>query len=342
MTSCATSTTTDKTLRISGAVDTIPLLVKVAPVFTETKGINLVSQVSRAPLDDVKTGKADAAILGRELNEQETRDFQSTLVAEDAVCILISQRTAIGGIQEGYVMGLGNKSLLQSQSKFAGLKELSLEQIKQLYANVLKINDEQHYWTLTGSYLTFEPYTMEGLLAPKENTDNPGHVLGMWVWNAIPLNSEITPVGMMDSQNVLFEKLGFSGVELKNPAIGFIPSNVGSEEEWISSRFDINPDLAKENSSEPFLFFLMAVSRQVTLRALQHGFGIQTLLIDGIDPLIPENITSGKYPLSRKIYLVTRRNEPVPAVDELLVFLLSDEGQQNIKEASFLALPKNK
>lgn len=336
---CAVSSVNkNNTLRVSGAADTLPLISKAAPSFSASSGIELIPLSSRTPLNALRTGKADVAILGRELSEDESREFESTPIALDAVCILICSRTANGGIQEGLLGGLGGRELIQPQSKFIGLRGLSLEQVRQFYANVLHLNTGEDYWVLPGNYLTFQSYTIENTLAPKEDPDNPGHVMGMWVWNAIPLNSELTPPGMVDAQQALFQKLGFADVDLSRPRLGYVSLNIASEEEWISSRYDIAPGLSKENSSYPFNFFLMAASRQVTIRALQHEFKIHALLIDGIDPLDPETIYSGTYPLDRKIYLATRRSAPNEKVNRLIDFLLSSEGQRIIEEASFLPL----
>jgi hypothetical protein len=335
---CSAPAADENTLRVSGAVDTLPLIAKAVPGFSASSGLTLVPLTSRAPLQALQSGEAEAAILGRELSEEESREFQSTLIARDAICILISTRTAAGGMEQGLVGGMGGRELIQPRSKFEGLKELSLDEIRQLYANVLKINDEQNFWILPGNYLTFQPYTLGDTLAPKEDPDNPGHAMGMWVWNAVPLNSELTPDGMVDAQQALLQKLGFAGVDLSQPGIGYVPLNIASEEEWISSRYDIAPGLSQEVSTYPFSFYLMAASRQVTLRALQHEFKIHALLIDGVDPLDPESIYSGTYPLDRNIYLVTRRSTPDAQVNRLQDYLLSVEGQRLIEEASFLPL----
>jgi hypothetical protein len=152
------------------------------------------------------------------------------------------------------------------------------------------------------------------------------------------MGGELTPYGMSDAQSVLLEKLGFSAQDANRPGVSLVPINIGAEEEWISSRFDINPDLVKTDSSLPFTFYLMPVSRQVSLRAIEHGFGVRPLPIDGVDPLKPETIYSGEYPFTRKIYLLMDEKASNPHAQELVDFLLSSQGQEQVSSASFLPM----
>lgn len=50
-----------------------------------------------------------------------------------------------------------------------------------------------------------------------------------------------------------------------------------------------------------------------------------------------ENVASGKYPISRPLYLYTRK-DPGPAVQQFLSFVLSPEGQQIVKAQEFVPL----
>ena len=189
-------------------------------------------------------------------------------------------------------------------------------------------------------YFTFQPYLVDDTLQVKENTDNPGHALGTWVWNFAPLGGELTSPGLTDAQLLLLQKLGYGKVNLKAPNIGFAPQNIGSEEEWISSRYDLMPEDANSISSMSFNFYLMPVSRQVTVRALQHNFAIRVLSIDNVDPLAnPKAIYDGSYPLGRKIYVLAK--QPVSADNEKLIqYFVSGQGQMEIEKANYLPLPK--
>jgi hypothetical protein len=329
-----------KVLRVGGAADMLPLIEKTAAITPLSDGATLEVVASRNTLADLRAGKVDAAIIGRELTPEELVDLNSTVIAYDAVCLLINTRTYNGGIQQGYV-NMGAYNLLQPQAKFVGLKELSQEQLKELFANILGINKDEELWVLPGSYFTFQPFTLEESLVPKEHPDNPGHVAGTWVWNQIPLSGEVTPPGMIDAQEALLQMIGYSNKYLEAPGVGFVTTNIGSEEEWISSRFEIEPNLENEISSFPFTFYLMPASRQVTLRAQEHGFRVRAIAIDGIDPMDPENIYTNRYPFQRKVYFVTRQSSENIYAQELLKFLLTTEGQALIHKASFLPLPKS-
>jgi ABC-type phosphate transport system substrate-binding protein len=78
----------------------------------------------------------------------------------------------------------------------------------------------------------------------------------------------------------------------------------------------------------------------VTVRALQHGFSLRAISIDGVDPLAdPKAIYDGTYPLGRKIYLLARQPLSENA-GKVIEYLLSDQGQKGIENASYLSLPK--
>ncbi len=69
------------------------------------------------------------------------------------------------------------------------------------------------------------------------------------------------------------------------------------------------------------------------------GFGylnnrIKPLKINGIEPSV-ENIKSGKYPLSRSLYMYTN-GKPEGIIKEFIDFILSEEGQKLVKKAGFI------
>ena len=67
---------------------------------------------------------------------------------------------------------------------------------------------------------------------------------------------------------------------------------------------------------------------------------MKPLKVDGVSPT-PENVISGKYKIVRPLYMYTN-GEPKGLAKEFIQFILSDEGQNLIKELGFVPvrLPK--
>ena len=63
---------------------------------------------------------------------------------------------------------------------------------------------------------------------------------------------------------------------------------------------------------------------------------VKALRIDGVTPT-PENVTSGKYPISRKLYLITK-GDPDPLEKAFIEFVLSDEGQGVVEKLGYIRL----
>ena len=63
---------------------------------------------------------------------------------------------------------------------------------------------------------------------------------------------------------------------------------------------------------------------------------VKALRINGVMPT-RENVTSGKYPISRKLYLITK-GEPDTLEKAFIDFVLSDEGQRVVKELGYIRL----
>ncbi|MDO5652615.1 MAG: substrate-binding domain-containing protein [Brachymonas sp.] len=63
---------------------------------------------------------------------------------------------------------------------------------------------------------------------------------------------------------------------------------------------------------------------------------VRLLAIDGVEPT-PENIRSGRYPLTVDVYMVTRENPPQP-VRELVDWFLGAQGQQLIGNVGYIPL----
>ena len=146
--------------------------------------------------------------------------------------------------------------------------------------------------------------------------------------------------GMFDTQDLLFQKLALNPADLLKDQVTKTSGLFDTEEVLISQQFALGKNAAsKEESDEPFSFKILTVSRRVTVRAIQHGFKVNALSIDEVDPISdPANIYTGAYPFSRKIHLLTRPN-PRPEETALLQFILSSDGQALVQQASYLPLP---
>jgi hypothetical protein len=325
-------------LTVIGATDVVRIAEAVKDGFQQASGIDIQALPSKDALKDMKSGKADLILIGRELSAAELEGLQDETVAYDAVCLLVSLRTFEGGTESGF-----NDRLYYTKSKFDGIKNLQLSDLKGHYGNLLKILSGENYWHLSLGFYTFKPYYPDSTFySMLEDPKRPGYALGMMSWVYAPLGGELTPPGLTDSQFSLLQKLGYDKEVLNTPDLGFISSgNVGSEEEWISARYKLMPEDPNQIASQPFdNFYLMPVSRQVAVRALQHEFAIRVLSVDGVDPLSdPQVIYDGTYPLSRKIHVLAKR--PYSAdVEKMIQYLLSAQGQMQIEQASFLPLPK--
>ena len=319
----------------------VPLAAAVKNNFQVSTGIPLTVLPSRTSLQDLAAGRADVVILGREPSQGELTGLQDTVVAYDAVCILINARAYNGGMQQGKDPATG---LIIPQEKFDGIQNMSLDQVKQFESNILGINHGDKVWYLpTPPFLTFMVYTdpITNVILPDQ--DVPGQAWGEWDWNQVLFEGENYLTGEFDTQAVLLKKLGLSENLLNSQQISFASDLYTSEEELISARFEPEAGkvMSQKNSSYPFSFFLRQASRRITVRAIQHGFFLKALRIEGIDPLVdPKVIYDGSYPFSRRIHIISH-NPASPQVQKLIQYLLSPQGQKLIAEAEYLPLPSN-
>ena len=320
-------------VRVAGARDVLPLAESLQAEFAQGTGLALYPITSTNSLADLKAGRADVAVVGRELSPDELQGLEEHVVAYDAVCLLINARTYAGGVQQS------DTTPIQLEARYAGLPGLALDDVKGFVSNLLHLSKQtwQLHGPVAGSF-TYQLYQdLNG--QPEIDPDQPDHYLGTWVWADVTLGGEMLPAGKFDTQVALLQKLGYSESALNNPSVGLAPNILDSEEELISFRFRVDPQAARPISSRPFDFFVAIDSRRIALRAIQHGFDVQVLAVDGINPLgDPNLIYSGVYPLSRKIHLLTRQPAP-PAARALVQFLLSPAGQLLIARASYLPLP---
>jgi len=69
--------------------------------------------------------------------------------------------------------------------------------------------------------------------------------------------------------------------------------------------------------------------------------GGRKLMVDGVADTIP-NVVAKKYPLSRKLYLVTKGDAPAGSVEKAFIdYVLSAKGQAVVKSVDFIPVPKN-
>jgi len=73
------------------------------------------------------------------------------------------------------------------------------------------------------------------------------------------------------------------------------------------------------------------------IEALYKGEPIKTIRVDGVEPT-PENVRSGAYPFSTYYYGVFRQGEEKAAGGLFLDWILSEEGQQCVRQAGYIAL----
>ncbi|MGB8214461.1 MAG: hypothetical protein WCE68_12965 [Anaerolineales bacterium] len=323
-------------LSLTGAAcDPLPMLAFVEKGIQQGTGLALTRLSSTDSLADLRAGRADVALLGREPSAADLQGLQDHVIAYDAVCIMLSSRVYSGALQQGELTG----GILQPMFKYNGLQDLSWEELRGFYSNLLQKNMT---WQLQGpqaALLTFQDYTDDNGVSLTD-PNNPNVFIGQWVWTQVQLSGEMLPPGKFDTQAVLLHDLGFQESDLARPGISFVPALFDSEAELVSSRFSVDPLDGQKVSSLGLNFFLLIASRQVTELAIQHGFQVRAVSIAGIDPLgDPHFIYTGLYPLSRRIHLVTRASAS-PAAQALLRYLLSPAGQALIAKAGYLPLPK--
>lgn len=73
------------------------------------------------------------------------------------------------------------------------------------------------------------------------------------------------------------------------------------------------------------------------LEELGQEKGVKMLSVDGVYPTL-ENIENGSYPLTTNVCLITRKNDSNPNVQMMIDFILSDDGQEIIRETGYAGL----
>jgi ABC-type phosphate transport system substrate-binding protein len=331
---CSQSAAQAQQLRVGGGLDVAPLWQEAAAPFQASTGISLTIRPPRAPIQELKSGKLDAVLLGRTPTAEEMEGLMDRVVAHDALFVVVDTRSYLGGLQADLTFHPA-----VYKAKTSGLRELSMDQLRALYTN--RIRADGPIWEWEGHSYTFR-LTGKGPDKISEDPDNPGYAMGRWRYARIYLIPDLWRPDTVDTQGALFAALGLPEADIVTSGINqFLPKFLESEEELVSYRYAKGPEPASV-SNDQFTYRLAVLSRRVAQKALDHGFRLRPLAIDGVDPLSDLGaVISGSYPLARQIHLLTRAGA-APDADALGAFLLSSEGQQLVAASGFLPLNPSK
>jgi hypothetical protein len=306
-------------IRLSGSSDMSVLTSKINneisidPVLASVK-----MEPSANSISELKQGKYDAVLLGREPTTEELKGLRDYVIAYDAVCIIIDENSYYGGTYNEKGGGVCRTS---------GIRELSSSDLKEIFS--FKSGSR---WLWYGEYYTRDSgFDRNSWLF---NTDYG------WIKDtASVLCSFIFPPGKFDTQTVLYQNL-----ELDEKAVtsqfNEYPINeaLSMEEEVLSYQYDRSYYYAKKYGNQNYIFQLGFASRRVMTIATKHA-PVKALAIEGINPMEDtESIYDGRYIFSRKIHLLMPDNGN-PDVLQLAEFLVSQEGQDLITNVGYLPLP---
>jgi hypothetical protein len=301
-----------KGIRVSGTGDLGYLSILINDWASKDTTVPAVGMTaSTDSIGDLKNGKSDAILLGREPTAQELQGLKDYVIAYDAVCIIIDASSNVGGVvgPASYPVG-----------KTSGLKNLTTDDVKSLFN---------------------KGYTFDGYFEVKPNLD-PDSILwkldgGIYAWNNLPkvISSSFTfPPGRFDTQTVLYQKLGLDEKQMLAGLTAFTCPRFSVEEEVISYEYR-SSDFSLEYGIHALNFKIGFASRRAMTLALEHA-PVKVLSINGIDPVAqPQSIYDGSYPFSRKIHLLIRDNSS-QELQNLASVLISPAGQQFIKDAGYL------
>ena len=269
--------------------------------------------ISSNSINDLKQGKTDAVLLGREPTPEELQGLQDYVIAYDAVCIIIDDNSFTGGIAYGAGHPL---------RKETGLQNLTLDNLKDIFSG--------DGWQWNDGYYSYNP-----------NLDP-----GSWLWNVpeiawIPepkpiVSAFVFPVGKYDTQSALYQSLGLNEKSLICPLTSFTSAKYNKEEEVLAYNYN-GSVYSTDNGIQDFAFKLAFASRRVMTIAPQH-VPVKVISIDGINPLTnPQSIYDGTYPLSRKIHVLIR-DDGADSATQLVKYLQSSLGQKLLADAGYLPL----
>ncbi|MGQ9682752.1 MAG: hypothetical protein ACUVX9_09470 [Anaerolineae bacterium] len=284
-----------------------------------------VVELSTHSLQDLKGGRCQVVLLGREPTSEELQGLQDHVIAYDAICFLVDRVSHRGGM---WPRGVGKVI------RFAGLRDLSLADLQGMFSNRLRKPGEP-LWVWHGPNEEYgcltDPSTGEVVPDPEE----PGECLLGWYAAPLTLTCSISyPPGKFDTQRALFDRLGLDEAAMVRAAAKETFPEYAAEEEMLVGLYT---GILDERYA-PLRLLLSYASRRVAARAPRY-LDVEVVTVGGIDPL--QNtaaIYEGSYPLSRRIHLLTRQ-DPSPEAQAIAAFFLSQEGQDVVRRAGYLRLP---
>lgn len=303
--------------------EVLPDYISSSINFSETK-----IEYSSDPIQSLKDGACDMVLLGSDPQPGELDGLDYTVIAYDAVCILVDYNSWLGGeywTHTAYIDTVLPPSASaipawgwNPECKMAGLSNLTMDDLKGIFNNNSKGNTEK--WTY--------PFYTWGSLTDLDTGEQS--IFDQWLLKPMQIAPalQLKP-GIFDTQTVLYDALG-----LPQPQATTL---FKSEESALETLYG---NAATSIGKEPFDPIISFASRMATQTALQH-IGVAVVSINGINPVTDtEAVYNGTYPLSRKIYLVTRKDVS-PATQAFENYLLSADGQNALASAGLLPLQES-
>lgn len=303
---------------IGGTCDIIsPFQRKVIPAYNMVDSTQLQANYSSSAVEQVRHGASDIALVGRTLSADELKGLKDQVIAYDAVCIIIDANSFKGG-------ETSRNSIPFHKSD--GFKNLDQADLKAIVSSPLVPYGLKWTW----NYETWKPvYDLNSTSLSASTWTDDVKIVAPQI-NYVP--------GKFDTQTYLYQVLGLDenmiAQALNNQ---FSSPKYNSEEEVLAQEYP-SGGLFDVGAGD-FAYKLGFVSRRVIPIALQN-VPINVVSIDGIDPMNnTQAIYDGSYLLSRKIHLISQEN-PSPATEHLINYLISADGQQVLKDIGYLPLPQ--
>ena len=142
-------------------------------------GTSVEMNTSDDEIKALKRGDCDAVLLGREPSSDELQGLSDNIIAYDAVCVIIDEHSYEGGVS--------------SQTKTSGLKELSINELREIFDGG---------WQWNGEY-----YVKNPTLDPSSWLATVDYIA--WLRQPKTITSSFNfPVGKFDTQTVLYQEPG--------------------------------------------------------------------------------------------------------------------------------------
>jgi len=267
-------------------------------------------------ISELKKGKTDAVLLGREPTPDELKGLRDYVIAFDAVCVIIDTNSYKGG----QYWGNGHPTV-----KTNGLNNLTTQDLVEIFATPTGAA-----WAWNGDYFIRDPLLDANSWLYSSDL--------AWIQQPAPVLHPFNfPVGEFDTQSVIYQNLHY----YEQPAVthngDYLDPNLHLEEEVVSFEYKDTIYAPSQTNKQNFVFKLGFASRRVMTVASQH-VPVSVVSIDGINPMKDsQSIYNGTYKFSRKIHLLLRDDSPDSVVN-LAKFLQSPSGQKLITDVGYLPL----